>query len=158
MRSHWELARLQSMAISCATQSANELCKYYRGPQSLSATAGRLRHNGHGLQVADIIIVAAERQTVTTSTCAHIQNGKTLLLFTEYHETANLRERLSWGDGFLLITAGAKWFYQKKRKKRNCYVQKYVSWLTEFLKQASLKCFPDNHTFLPERSPSARLT
>lgn len=52
-------ARLQSMAISCATQSANELCKYYRGPQSLSVTVGRLRHNDHRLQVADTIVALA---------------------------------------------------------------------------------------------------
>lgn len=52
------------MAISCATQSANELCKYYWGPQSVSVTAGKLRRNGQRLQVADIIVLRAASSTV----------------------------------------------------------------------------------------------
>lgn len=43
------------MAILRATQSANELGKYYWGAQSLSVSAGRLKLNGHRLQVRNIL-------------------------------------------------------------------------------------------------------
>lgn len=46
---------MQSMAIGGATQSANELCEYYRGARSMLVTAGRLRQHGRRLQVTNTL-------------------------------------------------------------------------------------------------------
>lgn len=125
-------ARLQSMAISCATQSANELCKYYRVPQSLSVTAGRLSHNGHRLQVADTIVAAApEEQAVTTP--IHTRNLKllkVLSLFTERHETTNLCDCLNWKDEriqkpcFWLCPAKTRMMLGKRKRGEKEVIQK----------------------------------
>lgn len=55
------------MAIPRATQSANELCKYYWGAQSLSVSAGRLRHNGHRLQVRNSLERPVQQQNKLTA-------------------------------------------------------------------------------------------
>lgn len=52
---------------SGATQSANELCEYYRGARSMTVTAGRLRHNGHRLQVTDTLEQPVPRHNKLTT-------------------------------------------------------------------------------------------
>lgn len=89
------LERACKIAVNsgCHTESANELCEYYRGARSM--TAGRLRHSGHRLQVTNTLEQPVQRHNrLTTFSWSELRLPRTFF-FLLFNCKIFIRHRLN---------------------------------------------------------------